>query len=110
MSRDYESKLKFTVTTPEAVGYRIDKTLDEVSGISVHIWHIFSHICIAFRAVFGGEVKSWTSRLVAAKDEAIDRMCQEAEAVGANAVVGMNVQVSGIAVCASGTAVKVSES
>jgi|GEM_PF-2368304 uncharacterized protein YbjQ (UPF0145 family) len=109
MSSGYSSELRFTVTTPEVTGYRIDEMLDEVSGISARTWHVFSLICIAFRSVFGGEVKSWTKRLVAAKDQAIDRMCQEAESVGANAVVGMNVQVSGISVCASGTAVKISK-
>lgn len=110
MSDDYASTLKFTITTSEPTGYTITDVLDEVSGISVRTWHLFSLLCIAFRSVFGGEVKSWTKRLVAAKDEAINRMCREAEDGGANAVVGMTIQVSGIAVCATGTAVRVSES
>lgn len=103
----YVSSLKFTVTTAELPGYQISEVLDDVSGISVRTWHLFSLFCIAFRSIFGGEVKSWTKRLVAAEDQAVNRMCKEAEAMGANAIVGMNIQVSGIAVSATGTAVKV---
>lgn len=109
MSIENESKLKFTITTNEPVGYRISEVLDEVSGISVQTWHVLSVFCIAFRSIFGGEVKSWTKRLVTAKDDAINRMSAEAENAGANAVIGMNVQVSGISVCASGTAVRVEQ-
>jgi uncharacterized protein YbjQ (UPF0145 family) len=106
---DDRNALKFVITTNDPVGYEVVEVLDEVSGISVRIWHVFSHICIAFRTLIGGEVKSWSNRLVEAKDDAIDRMCREAVQIGANAVIGLNVQVSGIAVCASGTAVRVAE-
>jgi uncharacterized protein YbjQ (UPF0145 family) len=107
MASDYVSPLKFTITAPDPTGYEVLEVIDEVSGMSVRIWSIFSHIAIAFRSIIGGEVRSWTRRLEEAKDEAVDRMCQEAEAVGANAVIGLNIQVSGLAVCASGTAVRV---
>ncbi|MGO9332489.1 MAG: YbjQ family protein [Acidimicrobiales bacterium] len=99
--------LNFTITTAEPFGFQIAEIKGDVSGVSVRTWHIFSALCIMVRAIIGGEVKSRTKRLVKARAQAMARMTQEAERLGANAVVGLNVQVSGISVYATGTAVRV---
>ena len=102
--------LKIVTTTSEPVGIQIVEVRGEVSGASVRTWHIFALFCIAGRALVGGEVKSMTKRLAAARAQAMERMSNEAEARGANAVVGLNVQVAGAipSVVATGTAVLVS--
>jgi uncharacterized protein YbjQ (UPF0145 family) len=99
--------LNFTVTTVEPFGFRITEIKGDVSGVSVRTWHIFSVLCIMVRMIIGGEVKSVTKRLVKARAQAMERMRQDAERLGANAVVGLNVQVSGISVYATGTAVRI---
>ena len=98
-------------TIAEPAGFRVTNVHGEVCGASVRTWHIFSLFCIAGRTLVGGEVKSMTKRLSAAREQAIQRMSDEAEARGANAVVGMNVHVAGIipSVSVTGTAVEVLE-
>ena len=62
--------------------------------------------------VFGGELKGYTELLEESRQEAMDRMIQKAQAMGANAVVGIRFSTSNIAQGASelfvyGTAVQV---
>ena len=101
--------LNFITTTAEPVGFQVAEIKGEVSGVSVRTWHIFSVFCIVGRVIVGGEVKSMRKRLVAARAQAMERMSKEAESRGGNAVIGLNVQVSGISVYATGTAVRVRE-
>ncbi len=98
--------LNLITTTAEPVGFQVVEIKGDVSGVSVRTWHIFSAFCIAGRAIVGGEVKSRTKRLLKARAQAMERMSQEAEKRGANAIVGLNVQVSGISVYATGTAIR----
>lgn len=95
-------------TTVEPVGFQVVEVKGDVSGVSVRTFHVFSLLCILGRSFVGGEVKSLTKRLVASRAQAMDRMSKEAEKLGANAIVGLNVQVSGLSVYATGTAVRVS--
>lgn len=97
--------LAFVTTATDLPGCSIESVIGDVSGVSVRTRHIFTVFCIAGRMIIGGEVKSLTKALVAARAQAVKRMSNEAKQRGANAVVGMNVQVSGFSVTASGTAV-----
>ncbi|MDP2973844.1 MAG: heavy metal-binding domain-containing protein, partial [Candidatus Diapherotrites archaeon] len=65
-----------------------------------------------FESMAGGEVSSFTSEMEKARYQAIDRMKEKAKAIGANAVVGVDIETSevyvGVAlVSATGTALKV---
>lgn len=80
-----------------------------VSGVDM-----FKDIGASFRNMFGGRSAGYEEELQQARDEAIAEMCQRAEAAGANAVVGVDIdyEILGadngmLMVSASGTAVVV---
>lgn len=99
------------VTTETVPGREIDTALGLVRGSTVRAKHIGSDIVASLRNLVGGEVKEYASLLAGAREQAIDRMIDEARAQGADAIVGVRMQTSAIAQAASevmcyGTAVK----
>lgn len=101
------------VTNIETVpGKRIVKHLGMVSGNTVRSKHAGRDIMAGFKNVFGGELKGYTELLNESREEATDRMRQQALAIGANAVVNVRYSTSSVAAGASelfiyGTAVVV---
>lgn len=92
------------------------KTIVEFYGIaqgsSVRAKHIGKDFFAGIKNVFGGELKAYTELLNESRVEALQRMVEQAEAMGANAVVNVRFSTSTIAAGASeifayGTAVKV---
>ncbi len=109
MDKDF---LVVTTTTNDIPGYKITKVYGEVFGLIVRSRNLFSNIGAGFRTVFGGEVRGYTKLLSDSREQAIERMCEEAKSRGANAVVAMNFDSGGMGnimneVAAYGTAVKV---
>ena len=109
MDKDF---LVVTTTTNDIPGYKITKVYGEVFGLIVRSRNIFSNVGAGLRTIFGGEVRGYTKLLAATREQAIERMCEEAKAKGANAIIGMNFD-SGVMgnimneVAAYGTAVKI---
>ncbi|WP_100446489.1 YbjQ family protein [Glycomyces xiaoerkulensis] len=103
----------FTVVTTENVpGHEITEVHGEAFGITVRARNIGSDIGSGLKSIAGGELKGLTKALVAAREQAVARMAEQAQEVGANAVVMMRFDVSdargiGTEVCAYGTAVTV---
>ncbi|SFI44067.1 YbjQ family protein [Jannaschia pohangensis] len=98
-------------TTDTIAGREIAVTLGLVKGSTVRAKHIGSDIVAGLRNIVGGEVKEYASLLTGAREQAIDRMIAEAQAMGADAIVGMRLETSTITQAASevmayGTAVK----
>ncbi len=81
-------------TTAEIPGYRITASHGLVRGNTIRARHVGRDIMAAFRNLAGGEVKEYTKMLAEAREQAIDRMLEEARALGANAVVGVRFQTS----------------
>jgi uncharacterized protein YbjQ (UPF0145 family) len=77
------------VTTDEIAGKRITRALGLVRGGTVRAKHIGKDILALFRNVVGGEIPEYTKILAEAREQALDRMVQDAERLGANAVVGV---------------------
>ncbi len=78
------------VATTDAVpGYRIVRTLGLVRGNTIRTRHLGKDILAAFKNLVGGEVMEYTKMLAESREQAIDRMIEDAEAVGANAIVGL---------------------
>ena len=77
-------------TTPEIAGYRIVETKGQVYGVVVRSRGLAGNIAALFRSLGGGEIKEYTTLLEDARRHAIDRMVQNAQAMGADAVVMMN--------------------
>lgn len=92
--------------------YQITERLDVVYGSTVRSKHVGKDLFAGLKNIVGGELTAYTELLEESRQEAIDRMVIKAEALGADAVVGLRFSTSSIAQGASelfvyGTAVKV---
>ena len=99
-------------TMNDVPGHTIDEVYGEVFGLTVRSRNVFSQFGAGLKSVVGGELKGMTKALVDSRQQVIDRMVEEAEAKGANAVVGMRFDTSEMGtnwteICAYGTAVRV---
>lgn len=102
----------FITTTNDVPGYRIDAVLGEVMGLSVRSPNAATTWGAGFRALSGGEVPEMTQMVYEGRQQVMQRMAQQAESRGANAVIGMRFDASSMAeawteLCAYGTAVVV---
>lgn len=100
------------VTTTETVAGRdIEKTLGVAKGSTVRARNVGRDIGAGLKSLVGGEVKTYTQMTTAARDEAYNRMVNQAIEMGADAVVGVRFTTSMVMAGASemlafGTAVK----
>ncbi|MEM9343783.1 MAG: YbjQ family protein [Pseudomonadota bacterium] len=99
------------VTTDGVPGREIDSALGLVRGSTVRAKHIGSDIVASLRNLVGGEVKEYAALLAGAREQAFDRMVDEAKMMGADAVVAARMETSTIQQAASevvvyGTAVR----
>ena len=78
-------------------GRRITKHFGLVQGSSVRAKHIGRDIMAGLKNVFGGELKGYTELLQESRQEAMDRMQEQARAVGANAVLNIRFSTSSVA-------------
>ena len=98
------------VTSHEIAGKRIVRTLGIVRGNTVRARHLGRDILATFRNAVGGEIHEYTKLLAESRESALDRMVEEAESLGANAIIGMRFATSEVAqgaaeILAYGTAV-----
>ncbi len=82
------------VTTPTIAGYKIKKVLGIVTGLTPRTRGIFGQFVAGFESMVGGEVTAFTSEVEKARWEAIERAKSRAIALGANAIIGMDVETS----------------
>ena len=99
-------------TTNELAGYEIEEVYGEVFGLTVRSRNAFSQLGAGLKSILGGELKGMTKALVDSRNEVIQRMTDEAETKGANAIVAMRFDTSEMGdmwteICAYGTAVRV---
>jgi uncharacterized protein YbjQ (UPF0145 family) len=99
-------------TTDEIFGKKIVKHLGLVKGNTIRARHLGRDIVAGLRNIVGGEVVEYTKLLAEAREQALDRMTQEAGKLGANAVVGLRFSTAEIMqhaaeILAYGTAVVV---
>lgn len=74
-------------TTPTVAGKRIVRTLGVVRGNTIRARHLGRDITAALRNIVGGEISEYTKLFAESREQAIDRMVEEARDLGANAVV-----------------------
>jgi len=77
------------VTTEDVAGQRVLETKGQVFGLVVRSRGLGGNILAGLRTIFGGEIHEYTSMVEDARRQAIDRMVQNAAAMGANGVVRM---------------------
>jgi uncharacterized protein YbjQ (UPF0145 family) len=109
--RDNDEEADLLISTMNDVpGYAITEVLGEVFGLTVRSRNVGSQVGAALKSLAGGELKGMTKNLITSRNEVTNRMVQEAEAKGGNAVVAMRFDTSEMGgnwteICAYGTAV-----
>lgn len=68
-----------------------------VSGSTIRAKHVGRDLAAGFKNIFGGELKGYTELLQESRDEATNRMIQQAERLGANAVINVRYATSSVA-------------
>ena len=99
-------------TTENIAGHIITEHLGTVIGNTIRARHIGKDIMASLRTVVGGEVKEYTGMMAESREQALMRMKERAEEMGADAVVGIRFQTSMILqgtaeLLVYGTAVKI---
>ena len=77
-------------------GKRVVKHLGLVQGSTVRAKHVGKDLFASLKNIVGGELKAYTELLQESREEAVDRMVKQAEAVGANAVLNIRFATSSI--------------
>lgn len=99
-------------TSDTIMGHEIVEVLGLVRGNTVRARHIGGDIMAMLRNIVGGEVHEYVKLTAESREQALDRMIEEAEGLGANAVVTVRFATSTVAMGAAeifvyGTAVVV---
>ena len=82
------------VTTPTVAGYKIKQVLGLVTGLTPRTRGALGKFIAGFQSMFGGEVTAFTSEVEKARWEAISRAKSRAIELGANAIIGLDVETS----------------
>ena len=88
-----ETKMN-VVTTPNVPGKTVVRTLGLVRGNTIRARHVGKDIMAAMRNLVGGEVTEYAKLLAESREQALDRMVEQAEVLDANAVIGLQFQTS----------------
>jgi uncharacterized protein YbjQ (UPF0145 family) len=101
-------------TTDAIPGKKIVKTCGLVRGNAVRARHVGRDIMAGLRNIVGGEMVEYTKLMAEAREQAIDRMRDDAKRLGANAILGMRFTTSFVSAGAAellafGTAVVVDD-
>jgi len=81
-------------TTDRVEGFRIAEVHGLVRGNVIRARHLGRDIGAMLRNLAGGEIREYTKLMAESREQAIDRMVEEAEALGADAVVGVGFMTS----------------
>jgi uncharacterized protein YbjQ (UPF0145 family) len=98
-------------TMNDLPGYEIEEVYGEVFGLTVRSRNIGSQMGAAMKSLVGGELRGMTKMLAAGRADAQQRLVEEAESKGANAVIAFRFDTSELGstwteICAYGTAVR----
>jgi len=101
-------------TMNDLPGYEIDEVLGEAFGLTVRSRNLGSQVGASLKSLVGGELKGMTKMLAEGRLHAQQRLVEEAEGKGANAVIAFRFDTSELGatwteICAYGTAVRASK-
>ena len=82
------------VSSPDIPGKKIVKTLGLVKGNTIRARHIGKDILAVFKNIVGGEIQEYTKLMAESREQAIDRMVEDAEQLGANAIISVSTTTS----------------
>lgn len=100
-------------TTDGVASRTVTQVIGLVRGSTVRSKHIGTDIVASLKSLVGGEMTGYSSLMAGAREQALDRMVDDARGMGADAIVGFRMETSTIMAGASeivayGTAVKLS--
>lgn len=82
------------VTTDFVPGKEIIKTMGLVRGNTIRARHIGRDIKAGLKNIVGGEITDYTKMMAESREQALDRMVEEAEGLGANAIINIRFATS----------------
>jgi uncharacterized protein YbjQ (UPF0145 family) len=82
------------VTASSVAGKRVVRTLGLVRGNTIRARHIGRDIVAGLRNIVGGEVSEYTKLMAEAREQALDRMVDEARSLGANTILDVRFTTS----------------
>ena len=99
-------------TTPTIAGHRIVRICGLVSGLTARTRGMGGQFIGGLQSMVGGEVTAFTSEILKARDESINRAIDQANSMGANAIIGLDIETANlyqsiVLISATGTAVVV---
>ena len=99
-------------TTSKIYGKEIKQHLGLVTGNTIRARHVGRDIIAGLKMIVGGEISDYTKMMAEAREQALDRMKEQAHAAGGNAIVEVRFSTSMVMtgaaeILAYGTAVKV---
>jgi uncharacterized protein YbjQ (UPF0145 family) len=83
------SQVLMLLTSPFAPGYKVDKVLGLVYGITVRSRGIGGNLMAGLRSIAGGEIHEYTEMAHQARQQALDRLADQAKGMGANAAISV---------------------
>src|SRR6476659_6254409 len=81
-------------TTNDLLGWEVEEVLGEVFGLTVRSRNLGSQIGASLKSLVGGELKGMTKMLAAGREHATQRLIEETEAKGGNAVIAFRFDTS----------------
>ena len=84
------------VTTNSIAGKKITKTLGLVRGNTIRARHLGKDILASLRNLVGGEIHEYTKLIAESREQSLDRMIEDAEKLGANAILEARFTTSAI--------------
>jgi len=100
-----------TTTTDSLPGKKVSQVLGIVKGSTIRARHVGRDIAASFKNLVGGEIKSYTQMISQSREEAFNRMVNDAQEQGADAIINVRFVTSMVMqgaaeILAYGTAVK----
>lgn len=81
-------------TTETIEGKKVVRHLGLVRGNTIRARHIGRDVMAGLRNIVGGEITDYTKMMAESREQAIDRMIEEAQNIGANAIIGVSFATS----------------
>ena len=89
-----ETNKMIVVTTPTVPEKKVVRTIGLVRGNTIRARHVGKDIMAGLRSIVGGEVTEYAKLLAESREQAIDRMTDQAQELGATAIIGLQFQTS----------------
>jgi len=86
----------FLTNMDHVPGYRVERVLGLCMGQTIRAKHVGKDIAAGLKQIVGGELKGYTEMMQEARDEAVQRMVQQATAMGANTVLNVRFMTTSV--------------